>query len=1200
MMWPAPVGFWDPLGLSADGDVETFKRRRAAELKHGRICMLACVGYIVPEYFRWPGYLSPEKGLKFADMPHGIAAISKGYFWRQDPKRAPGDYEGYGFLGAGKNFIFNFDPIEFQDPQVKKTKLAAELANGRLAMVALMAMLFQNGTVGTTGPAMWLEALAENLAGLSNDVRLPPRLPSKIEGIPEQVPLDYMKPPASLRMRGTEASATEKLFGPLPVRLSLKLPSNQSMVMVQTTGKEDVWFRSGWTMRDPKVHVAVGLRKMQAKLQPEATALDSVRLRIYEKLLNEVMAPKLYDLTVAGSTYAVSLGNGGMTLDFVGFQGALPTLIDKALDSFNSFNQGLNATKRSRFERIKNTYMEELQTFGGMPSSYAIQDLDRLLSRNSFSNDESLAAVKGLSLDAAVRTAGELVLSKPLSMTALAIGNLADLQSTEVLSQIVSSVQRPSWVSPKPVPKNATVEEVMPVVNIKRPIEVRAANPRHGDPNDVAVVSLIHGVTDVPSRVILGIASALLGTAAFDNLRTQQQLGPDAQAHCGESLVGGGMSTISNVNLVRVVVQGTKVDAYRQQLLEPPLAASDEVTHFWAHITQGGRCMDLLDQVLQFLDSPACSKQLLLDTWNNLVFGKSDKGDKSMLRKKITATWLKVLVVKAIRSVHPHRRPRETVTAMVEVEEPQDYLDVFQSQRGGFSFENCKRNAYLAAQANIKPPTAMKSGTTICGIQLKDAVILAADTRATEGPMVADKNCEKLHYISKNVFCAGAGTAADLQCHGRYIGCALVLGGVDVTGPHLYQIYPHGSTDKLPFTTMGSGSLAAMAIMEAEYNENLSIEDGKKLVAKAIRAGIFNDLGSGGNVDVCVITKETGGAILRNYEKPNERKFKAQHAAFPKGTTPILKEEPNDSHGLGDEAPTRLSLEQAQKLWQKHGVAPDGMKILAEEFGDTRLVSKSNSKVRQELIKDGQRGGAGPGPDEHHGNQVYCTVEQGTLEVVRASALASGILWNPLLIGVLGVQHVAVDQKFFVVTLPADDPMEMCARGKHVLQTFGPWAPYCGFQLSGPLSLGTLTAVRRAFPAQFLHYHAGGELRAFSAGGGQQNDGRRRRRGCSAWVHAKLARILGASSMLIPAEAEATTPGQDFEERVRLLTEDRVEGPSFEQLWEGMKPVLPAISGKMHALRLPFLFERAVGDLGGLCLKAGSGPSTRRVLAACC
>ena len=29
------MGFWDPLGLAADGDTDTFKRRRAAELKHG-------------------------------------------------------------------------------------------------------------------------------------------------------------------------------------------------------------------------------------------------------------------------------------------------------------------------------------------------------------------------------------------------------------------------------------------------------------------------------------------------------------------------------------------------------------------------------------------------------------------------------------------------------------------------------------------------------------------------------------------------------------------------------------------------------------------------------------------------------------------------------------------------------------------------------------------------------------------------------------------------------------------------------------------------------------------------------------------------------------------------------------------------------------------------------------------------------------
>lgn len=40
-----------------------------------------------------------------------------------------------------------------------------------------------------------------------------------------------------------------------------------------------------------------------------------------------------------------------------------------------------------------------------------------------------------------------------------------------------------------------------------------------------------------------------------------------------------------------------------------------------------------------------------------------------------------------------------------------------------------------------------------------------------------------------------------------YIGAALVLGGVDCNGPHLYSIYPHGSTDKLPYVTMGTARL---------------------------------------------------------------------------------------------------------------------------------------------------------------------------------------------------------------------------------------------------------------------------------------------------------------------------------------------------------------------------------------------------------
>lgn len=34
---------------------------------------------------------------------------------------------------------------------------------------------------------------------------------------------------------------------------------------------------------------------------------------------------------------------------------------------------------------------------------------------------------------------------------------------------------------------------------------------------------------------------------------------------------------------------------------------------------------------------------------------------------------------------------------------------------------------------------------------VKDGVVLGADTRATEGMVVADKNCSKIHYISPNI-----------------------------------------------------------------------------------------------------------------------------------------------------------------------------------------------------------------------------------------------------------------------------------------------------------------------------------------------------------------------------------------------------------------------------------------------------------------
>ncbi|KIK02903.1 hypothetical protein K443DRAFT_677255 [Laccaria amethystina LaAM-08-1] len=242
----------------------------------------------------------------------------------------------------------------------------------------------------------------------------------------------------------------------------------------------------------------------------------------------------------------------------------------------------------------------------------------------------------------------------------------------------------------------------------------------------------------------------------------------------------------------------------------------------------------------------------------------------------------------------------------------------------GFDFSNQIRNNFMS-EKGLPLPKATSTGTTIVGCLFKDGIVLGADTRATEGPIVADKNCEKIHYITESIRCCGAGTAADtefttalissnMEMHalqtGRkprvvtamtmlkqmlfryqgHVGAALVLGGVDSTGAHLFTIHPHGSTDKLPYVTMGSGSLAAMAVFESGWKPNMEREEALNLVKLAIGAGIFNDLGSGSNIDACIITANNT-EMLRNVEMPNIRVQKERDYKFRRGTTAWKKED---------------------------------------------------------------------------------------------------------------------------------------------------------------------------------------------------------------------------------------------------------------------------------------------------------------------
>lgn len=147
--WVGEEQEFDPLGFA---DTYDMKWLRESEIKHGRVCMLACVGFYAQQYIAFPGVDVCENAndALYKSPPGGLAALlflagyieSKSYDGRitmldmfEGTDRAPGDFNfGNGFL-AGKS-----------EEEIKTMKLK-ELNNGRLAMFAFGGMVHHNYVV---------------------------------------------------------------------------------------------------------------------------------------------------------------------------------------------------------------------------------------------------------------------------------------------------------------------------------------------------------------------------------------------------------------------------------------------------------------------------------------------------------------------------------------------------------------------------------------------------------------------------------------------------------------------------------------------------------------------------------------------------------------------------------------------------------------------------------------------------------------------------------------------------------------------------------------------------------------------------------------------------------------------------------------------------------------------------------------------
>lgn len=183
----------------------------------------------------------------------------------------------------------------------------------------------------------------------------------------------------------------------------------------------------------------------------------------------------------------------------------------------------------------------------------------------------------------------------------------------------------------------------------------------------------------------------------------------------------------------------------------------------------------------------------------------------------------------------------------------------------------------------------LKTGTTTIGVACSDGVILAAERKVTAGYQIANKNFKKIYLIQPHLALTTAGSVADAQAVIRimkaetslwqqsrkrpieveaagtllanilhyntaYVGH--ILGGYD-SKPSVFGIEGDGSIIQYhDYTSIGSGESYAFGVLEDTWEKGKTIEETVPIVARAIRAAIERDIGSGGTgADMLAIRK---------------------------------------------------------------------------------------------------------------------------------------------------------------------------------------------------------------------------------------------------------------------------------------------------------------------------------------------------------
>ncbi|MFB6153511.1 MAG: archaeal proteasome endopeptidase complex subunit beta [Halodesulfurarchaeum sp.] len=197
-------------------------------------------------------------------------------------------------------------------------------------------------------------------------------------------------------------------------------------------------------------------------------------------------------------------------------------------------------------------------------------------------------------------------------------------------------------------------------------------------------------------------------------------------------------------------------------------------------------------------------------------------------------------------------------------------------------------------ESNASPSeveNAAETGTTIVGVSTDEGVVMASDMRASlGGRIVSNKNVQKVEEIQPNAALTISGSVGGAQAfiralraeanlyearRGEYMSISALatigsqflrggpffivvplLAGVDDEGSHVYSLDPSGSSLSDEYSAQGSGMPYALGVLEQEYSDDLSMDEGVTVAARAVQSATERDTASGDGIHITKVTRE--------------------------------------------------------------------------------------------------------------------------------------------------------------------------------------------------------------------------------------------------------------------------------------------------------------------------------------------------------